>query len=104
MDCWSGQARVRLSHGSDGADRALIDDAGGLLNIGNLGARVGDAVIGSGDHIFGSVIGRLRDEGLIVHLAISDPVALSGVLAETANGCIWLLPERRCLRHGKQGS
>lgn len=92
-------AILRLAHGPDGADKALIADAAGLLDASDIGSRFEDVVIGSGDHIFSFTALRFRKAGLVVHLAISSPRCLSRALEQSADGCIWLLPTGECLRH-----
>jgi len=94
-----GQAMIRPAHGPDGADNALIADAAGLLDAEDLGQRFDDVVIGSGDHIFESTVRRLRRTGMKVHLVVASCLSLSRELERAADGCIWLLPDRRCVRH-----
>ena len=98
LERWA-PARVRLTTGIKGADYVLIDDIFDLLKAGNVAERFADAVIGSGDHIFALAALQLRKAGLRVHLVVASPQSLSRDLARAANGCIWLLHERRCLRH-----
>lgn len=94
-----GHATIRPAHGPDGADNALISDASDLLAAENLGQRFSDVVIGSGDHIFELSARRLRHAGLRVHLVVASHRSLSHDLKNAADGCIWLLPDQRCLRH-----
>ena len=98
LERWA-PARVRLTTGIKGADYVLIGDIFGLLRAGNVANRFTDVVIGSGHHIFAGVVLQLRKAGLRVHLVVASPQSLSRDLARAANGCIWLLHERRCLRH-----
>ncbi|MDP7258061.1 MAG: hypothetical protein QF419_01690 [Acidimicrobiales bacterium] len=105
LERWA-PARVRLTTGIKGADYVLIDDIFDLLRVGNVANRFTDVVIGSGHHIFAGAVLQLRKAGLRVHLVVASPQSLSLDLARAANGCVWLLHERRCLRHqepvGKQ--
>ena len=98
LTLWS-PATVRLATGADGADHALINDITGRLGASQVASRFNDAVIGSGDRIFTFAALRLRKAGLEVHLVISDQQALARDLARVADGCIWHLHDRRCLRH-----
>ncbi|MBT7692834.1 MAG: NYN domain-containing protein [Gemmatimonadales bacterium] len=94
-----GQATIRPARGPDGADNSLIADAAGLLDAEDLGQRFDDVVIGSGDHIFEFTARRLRRAGLKVHLVVASCLSLSRELERAADGCIWLLPDHRCVRH-----
>ena len=92
-------ATLRLANGPDGADKALIADAAGLFDASDIGGRFEDVVIGSGDHIFAPMARRFRDQGLTVHVVVASQKSLAHELRAAANGCIWLLPTGRCLRH-----
>ncbi len=98
LELWA-PARIRLTTGVDGADYALLKNIFGFLRIGNVAGRFTDVVIGSGDHIFDLAALQLRKAGLRVHLVVASPQTLSRDLARAADGCIWVLPERLCLRH-----
>ncbi len=60
-DGWPG-ARLRVGHGVDGADHALLDDVDADFTAGHY-SRV---VVGSGDHIFCGLVCELRSRGLVV--------------------------------------
>jgi hypothetical protein len=92
-------ARVRLAHGPDGADHALLHDLEDLAHAENLTGRFEDVVIGSGDHAFAPVARRLEYDGLTVHLVVAQNGDLSQTLRQNISGCIWLLNEHRCVRH-----
>jgi hypothetical protein len=64
--------RFVLGHGVNGADQALLDAAGSLQE------RVGNVVIGSGDHAFCSVVRKWPKAGLLVgHGGISEQLRSS---------------------------
>ena len=98
LERWS-QATIRLAKGPNGADNALIADISGLLKTGNVTGRFADAVIGSGDHIFAFTVRQLRKAGLRVHIVVANQERLSRDLARAADGCIWLLHSKKCLKH-----
>ena len=58
---WPG-ARLRVGQGLDGADLALLDD----VDPGFVSAHYDRVVVGSGDHLFCSVVSTLRPLGLAV--------------------------------------
>ena len=91
--------QVRPAQGPDGADNRLIDDAEAFLWMGNPRERFSDVIIGSGDHIFAPMARRFRDQGLTVHVVVASQKSLAHELRAVVNGCIWLLPTGRCLRH-----
>jgi len=95
---------VRPVHGKDAADMALITRATELIDIGHLSDRFEEAIIASGDHLFALVAHRLRQAGLTVHLVIAHLQGLSKDLERAADGCIWHLHEKRCLRHQTPGA
>ncbi len=95
---------VRPVHGKDAADRALITRATELIGNGHLSDRFEEAIIASGDHLFALVAHRLRQAGLTVHLVIAHLQGLSKDLERAADGCIWHLHEKRCLRHQTPGA
>ena len=89
---------VRPVAGKNGADRALVGKALEYVDYGRI-AWFDEVVIASGDHLFKVAADRMRRAGLTVHLVVSSERALSRDLKHAADGCIWHLSERRCLRH-----
>ena len=94
---WPGT--VRLAHGKNGADYKLMDDASDYINQGRIADRFADVVIGSCDGDFEFLARLIRRAGLTVHLVIAYEQHLSVGLERSADGCIWHLHEKRCLRH-----
>ena len=99
---WPGT--VRLAHGKNGADHKLIDDANGYVNQGRITDRFADVVLASCDGDFELLVHRICQAGLTVHLVIAHLQGLSKELERAADGCIWHLHEKRCLRHQTPGA
>ena len=64
---WPG-AQLRLGHGLDGADRALLD----ALDPGFVAAHYDRVVVASGDHAFAPLVGALRARGVAVVVVTRD--------------------------------
>ena len=77
-DAWPG-ARLRLGHGLDGADHALLD----AVDPDFTASRYDRVVVGSGDHIFCGLVAGLRSRGLAV-LVVARPGTLSRDLRRLA--------------------
>lgn len=75
---WPG-ARVLVGHGLDGADLALVAD----VDPGFVTARYDRVVVGSGDHLFCSVVSTLRPLGLAV-LVVATAQSISRDLRRLA--------------------
>jgi len=92
---------MRLAQGPDGADLELLVDVDTFLGADDLKSRFAEVTIASGDHIFAPAARRFREAGLTVHVVVSLETNLSRELRAEVDGCIWLLPAGRCLRHGQ---
>jgi len=90
---------MRLAQGPDGADLELLGDVDTFLGADDLNSRFAEVTIASGDHIFAPAARRFREAGLTVHVVVSLETNLSRELRAEVDGCIWLLPAGRCLRH-----
>ncbi|MHB8438976.1 MAG: NYN domain-containing protein [Acidimicrobiales bacterium] len=60
---WPGQ-QVRVGHGPDGADKAILD----TIDVRHVASTYRRVVVASGDHIFAPLVDRLRAEGLVVEV------------------------------------
>lgn len=78
MAAWPG-ARLRVGHGVDGADLALLGD----IDPAFAATRYDRVVIGSGDHIFCSLVAALRPLGVAV-VVVAPPSSISGDLRRLA--------------------
>jgi len=92
---------MRLAQGPDGADLELLVDVDTFLGADDLKSRFAEVTIASGDHIFAPAARQFREAGLTVHVVVSLETNLSRELRAEADGCIWLLPAGRCIRHGQ---
>jgi uncharacterized LabA/DUF88 family protein len=92
---------MRLAQGPDGADLELLVDVDTFLGADDLKSRFAEVTIASGDHIFAPAARQFREAGLTVHVVVSLETNLSRELRAEVDGCIWLLPAGRCLRHGQ---
>ncbi len=99
---WPGA--IRLAHGKNGADHKLIDDANGYVNQGRITDRFAEVVLASCYGDFELLVHRICQAGLTVHLVIAHLQGLSKDLERAADGCIWHLHEKRCLRHQTPGA
>jgi hypothetical protein len=72
---WPG-AQLRIGHGIDGADRALLE----ALDPEFVAAHYDRVIVASGDHAFAGIVARLRALGVAVVVVVRDALSLSGDL------------------------
>ena len=79
---WPG-ALLRIGHGIDGADLALLDDIDPVF----AASHYHRVVIGSGDHAFCALVSAVRPPGTAV-LVVARPDAVSRDLRATTFGSV----------------